>query len=193
MKRIFIFISLLPYLTFAQSEKTFQFESNKEYPYGRLNPMAPTATGDFQDLIGLCNCKSVSRNPDQTWADTLQMTWKWKYIMNGYAVQDEVWQENEFYAGSIRQYHADSSRWVVTYYSYPGIAWNPASWHGTRIDSGDIVLYNPQKAPNGMDGFYKIRFYNISDEGFNWRGEWVNPDESIVYPTWMIFCKKVDP
>jgi hypothetical protein len=41
-----------------------------------------------------------------------------------------------------------------------------------------------------MDGKYKITFYNISKRGFDWLGEWVTPDETIMYPTWKIFCKK---
>ena len=41
-----------------------------------------------------------------------------------------------------------------------------------------------------MEGNYRITFKNISNDGFNWIGEWVNLDESIVFPTWKIECIK---
>jgi len=60
------------------------------------------------------------------------------------------------------------------------------------IENEDIATHIDNVAENGMDGFYKITFSNISDEGFDWLGEWVNTDESIQYPTWEIHCKKED-
>ncbi len=191
MRNILFFLILVSLRLSAQNPEDFmEFEPGGEYPYGRLNPEAPEGTGDFDSIIGTCDCKSVSRNPDQTWADTTKMVWRFKYIMNGMAVQDEVWRENDRYAGSIRQYQPDSAQWVVTYFSQPGVPWSPAVWHGGKKENGNIILFNPQKAPSGMDGFYKITFYDISREGFNWKGEWVDQAQTFSFPTWMIFCKK---
>ncbi|MEP4533365.1 MAG: hypothetical protein ABJ004_09765 [Cyclobacteriaceae bacterium] len=165
------------------------YDVSDKNPFGLLNPTAPPQTADFAELIGTCHCKSVTRNPDKTWADTTTMTWTWKYIMNGTAVQDEVWRPDGRYAGSIRQYHTDSASWVVSYYSYPGASWSLGTWHGNR-EGNQILLYKPQQAPNGMDGFHKITFSEIRNDGFNWKGEWVDPTESFSYPTWMIFCTR---
>jgi len=150
---------------------------------------APASTADFEDIIGTCDCKSISRNPDGSWADTLNMVWKFKYIMNGFAVQDEVWRENGLYAGSIRQYQPDSAKWVVTYFSYPAVPMSPGVWHGNK-DGNDIVLYMDQTAPNGMDGKSKLTFYNINSSGFSWKGEWVDTAETFSYPIWNIYCDK---
>ncbi|MFY0608009.1 MAG: hypothetical protein JXR10_14920 [Cyclobacteriaceae bacterium] len=181
---LFLRISLL-----AQVQpENLQYEPTIENPYGLPNPNSPEVL-DFKEMIGTCDCKSVSRNPDQSWADTTSMLWKYKYVMNGTAVQDEVWRENGAYAGSIRQYHQDSAQWVVSYYSYPGIPWKPGVWHGKRIDN-QIVLYKDSPAPNGTPGDYRLTFYDLSDDGFNWKGEWVDKTETVVYPTWMIFCTK---
>ena len=49
-----------------------------------------------------------------------------------------------------------------------------------------------QKAPNGLDGFFRITFNNISKKGFNWLGEWVDSAEKIKFPTWKIYCTKED-
>ena len=48
----------------------------------------------------------------------------------------------------------------------------------------------PQKAPNGMDGFSRLTFYDINDDGFKWIGEWVDEAGQITYPFWKIDCTK---
>ena len=156
-----------------------------------LNPTAPTGTGDFDLLIGTCDCKSVSRNPDGTWQDSLRMEWQFKYIMNGTAVQDEVWRENNLMAGSIRQFNADSSKWYVSYYTSATVPSSLPAWGGAKDQEGNIVLYQDQKAPNGADGYSRLTFHNISENSFDWKGEWVSTsDESIIYPFRTISCSK---
>lgn len=167
------------------------FEPTDEDPYGKPAPNSPESFLDFDPLIGICKCESLQRNPDGGWQDTLGMEWKFKYIMNGTAVQDEVWREGGVYARSIRQYHQDSAKWVVTYFSYPSVSVSPGTWLGQKNEEGDIVLTKPQKAPNGMEGASRLTFYEITESGFNWTGEWVSIDESIVYPFWKIWCKKM--
>ncbi|MEM6723295.1 MAG: hypothetical protein AAF598_04605 [Bacteroidota bacterium] len=165
------------------------FEPSKNHPFGQFNPEAPESVKAFEPMIGLCDCKSVRRSPEGTWQDTTAMTWQFKYIMNGTAVQDEVWRPGNQYAGSIRQYQADSAQWVVTYFSYPAVSMQPGVWHGGP--KGDqIILKMDQKAPNGMEGDSKLTFYNIQAEGFSWKAEWVTKDESFSYAVWMIDCKK---
>ncbi len=171
------------------SPNATEFEPSPEHPYGRLNPEAPAAVADFGPMIGQCDCRSLSRNPDGTWADTVNMLWKFKYVLNGTAVQDEVWREGN-YASSLRQYQADSAQWVVSYYSYPAVAYNPGVWHGSKQSDGSIVLTKEQAAPNGMQGNSVLTFSDISEEGFNWKGEWIKDDGAFTYPFWLIWCQK---
>ncbi len=166
------------------------YESSAKNPFGLPNPEAPEQIKDYAPLIGECRCKSVTRLPDQTWGDTTAMTWRWKYIMNGYGVQDETFKDDGTYAGSIRQYNTDSAAWYVHYYSFPGVPNTLPSWKGGKTDESTMILYRDNTAPNGMPGYYRITFFDISKEGFNWAGEWVNKDETIVYPLWNLFCKK---
>ncbi len=183
-----IVISIL-YFSAVYSQNThYNFEPSPNHPFGLPNPEAPPQILDFAPLLGESTCKSVARNPDQTWADTLDMTWRFKYIMNGMAVQDETLKEDGLLAGSIRQYIADSARWFVHFYSSGSPSAVLPAWEGNKNNDGDIILYRPQKAPNGMDGLFKINFTDIDENGFNWLGEWVTPDESITYPVWRIFC-----
>ena len=188
MKTLFLLFLCLSFNCFSQNNYT----ASVTHPFGLPNPNAPTQIKDFDALIGKCNCASETRNPDQTWAEPLAMTWEWKYIMNGMAVQDETIKEDGGHSGSIRQFIADSSKWYVHYYSSSTPTTILPTWEGGKKDNGNIVLYRPQKAPNGMDGFFRLTFYEINDNGYKWIGEWVDPSEKVVFPTWKITCNRTN-
>lgn len=182
---VYLFLLACPIVLFSQNS----YETSKEFPYGKINPAAPVQLAEFAPMIGICDCTSETRNPDGTWNKPESMTWTFKYIMNGLAIQDETSKNDGTQAGSIRQYHTDSSKWVVHYYSSTAVPFILPAWTGEKKND-KIILYRDQKAPNGMEGFYRLTFYDITDTGYKWAGEWVNVDESIVYPTWKIDCKK---
>lgn len=185
-------LSLLAMIVFfcGHAQSAYQYEPNDQYPYGRPNPDAPSEIRDFEGMIGNCDCKSVSRISPTEWADTVRMSWTFKYIMNGWGVQDESLKSDGGYSGSIRQFNPDSSKWYVHYYTNKAATPVLSAWEGNLGEDGDIVLYNEQKAPNGMEGYFRITFKDITPTGFNWLGEWVDKSESIIYPTWRIFCRK---
>ncbi|MBT8306796.1 MAG: DUF4440 domain-containing protein [Maribacter sp.] len=188
MKKTYILFIL--FCTIYYSYSQYEYEPTTDHPYGLPNPEAPQQILDYSPLIVECDCKSTSRNPDRTWAEPVDMMWRFKYIMNGMAIQDETLKADGSHSGSIRQFIADSSLWYVHYYNSRTPSNRLPAWEGKKNHEGDIVLYNEQKAPNGMDGFYKITFSNIDENGFDWLGEWVNTDETFSFPTWKIACKK---
>tara|TARA_Y100000385_G_C13098342_1_gene642786 strand:+ start:3207 stop:3764 length:558 start_codon:yes stop_codon:yes gene_type:complete len=171
----------------------YQFDLTIENPFGLPNPEAPEQINDYHPLIGNSKCQSIARNQDQTWGDTLQMIWRWKYISNGMAVQDETLKADGMHSGSIRQFIPDSNRWFVHYYSSGSPSTTLPVWEGNKNENGDIILYKEQKAPNGTDGFYKITFKEITNSSFTWLGEWVDAAETFSYPTWKIYCSKIAP
>jgi len=189
--RLFLIVILFvfPQILCAQTNLSNSYNASDAYPYGRINPDAPSQTADYALLIGESNCKSESRKADGSWAEPVSMTWKWSYILNGMGVQDETIKDDGKHSGSIRQYSKDSLRWYVHYYSSAAIATKLSTWEGNKKEN-DIVLYKESKAPNGMEGFYRLTFSNMSEKGFNWVGEWVDKTEKIVYPTWKIQCVK---
>ncbi|MEM8845781.1 MAG: DUF4440 domain-containing protein [Bacteroidota bacterium] len=166
----------------------YDYEPSAKNPFGLPNPEAPEQLQDFKLLIGECNCKSQTRKADQSWAEPENMTWRFKYIMNGIAIQDETLKEDGSHSGSIRQFIADSTKWYVHYYSSKTPSPSLATWEGNKKEDGKIVLYRDQTAPNGMEGFYRLTFYEIDSLGFKWVGEWVDKTESVVFPTWKIDC-----
>lgn len=189
-----VFFSLLTFLIVifqVQAQSEFAYEPSASHPFGLPNPSAPENIKDWDELIGLCHCTSSTFQNDRTWSDPVNVKWRFKYIMNGTAVQDESLKSDGIHSGSIRQFNSANSSWNVHYYSSAQTPKDLQSWNGKR-EGDKIVLYDEQKAPNGMDGFYKISFTDISKKGFNWLGEWVNPDESVKFPLWKIKCTKVN-
>lgn len=182
-------IILLLNILIAQNKNIHKYKASEEFPYGRINPEAPKQLADFAPMIGECDCVSQNRNPDGTWQDTVKMVWTFEYIMNGLAVQDKTYKGNKTYSGSIRMFNADSSKWYVHYYSSTFAAPKLSVWAGNKIDD-KIILSMPQKAPTGIDGFSRLTFYDISEKGFRWIGEWHDPLEKVIYPFWKIDCKK---
>lgn len=176
---------LMTSFCFAQ----YNYDASESNPYGLPNPEAPDEIKDFKPMIGLCHCKSSTRKQDGTWTTPEDIIWKWKYIMNGTAVQDETLKPDGSHSGSIRQFIKDSSRWYVHWYSNKTPSTTFPVWEGIKKD-GKIVLYREQKAPNGTDGFYRLTFYDISKSGYKWVGEWVDTTETVVFPTWKIDCLK---
>lgn len=188
MKRLMLLCFSLTTMGYAQRD----YEATAEHPYGLRNPEAPAQLDDFKPLIGTCNCSSERKSPDGNWAEPIDMRWKFKYIMNGTAIQDETLKADGIHSGSIRQFNTDSLKWYVHYYTSASVAPTLSSWEGTKQDNGKIVLYKPQKAPNGMDGFARLTFYDISSSGFRWIGEWVDPSETVIFPFWKIQCTKLE-
>jgi hypothetical protein len=190
--KVIVAVLLISSAVVAQhSMNTYEYEPNEEYPYGRINPEAPEELADFGPMIGKCHCKSISRIDQNSWADTVDMTWIFKYIMNGMAVQDETLKADGKHSGSIRQFIADSAQWYVHYYSSAGPTTTLSTWEGSKSDDGNIILYRDNTAPNGTPGWYRLTFSEVSDKGFDWVGEWVNKTETFLYPTWKIHCTKM--
>lgn len=173
------------------AQSSYEYAPSTTHPFGLPNPDAPPQILDYAQIIGECDCKSTTRNTDRTWkAESVNMIWRFKYIMNGFGVQDETLKADGGHSGSIRQFSQDSSKWFVHYYSNTGVTPVLSAWSGNKNEDGNIILYREQKAPNGTEGFFKITFSDISEDGFKWLGEWVNTAETFSFPTWKIDCKK---
>ena len=187
---ILIFAVSFVGISMLKAQTLYDYEPSNKHPFGLPNPNMPKAFLNYAPMIGECDCKSLARIDQNTWGDSIPMIWRFKYIMNGMAVQDETLKEDGSHSGSIRQFIADSARWYVHYYSSSKPSGVLGTWEGNIDEIGNMVLYKDSPAPNGAEGFYKIIFSDISDKGFNWLGQWVSKDDSVSYPLWKIFCTK---
>lgn len=166
-----------------------KYSPSAKSPFGQPDPKFEEFLKDYEKLIGLCDCVSVQMGANQQWGKPVNTVWEWKYVMNGKAIQDINRREDGSSSSSIRLYNADSAQWYVTYFSGNLTSTMPSTWV-SRKGENPLVLYLPQKAPNGFDGFSRLTFQNITDQGFEWRGAWVDPTGSAVFPFWKIDCKK---
>ncbi len=168
------------------------WKTNWQITYKKILPETTSAAlTDFAPMIGTCNCESQRMGQDGKWLDPVKSTWTFKYIMEGRGIQDEFTQVDGLSGGSIRQFNDKEKKWYVHYYSSRAASPRLQSWEGEKQKDGSILLYSPQKSSSGEGGFLKLRFYNISEKGYDWIGEWVNKDESKVSPFWKIICKKL--
>lgn len=196
MRKAFICLCALVIPLTAMSEPAndqrinYQFEPSARAPYGEINSKAPDQLKDFVPMIGESNCQSMSRNSDGSWDEAQNMLWRFKYIMNGMAIQDETLKADGKHSGSIRQFILDENAWFVHYYSTGKPTKELPAWKGNKNKDGDIVLLRDQKSGSGLDGKSRLTFYNIKETGFDWVGEWVSDDQKVVYPFWKITCKK---
>jgi len=189
--KIFItsFLVLMTLTSMSQNGQNYQFEPSQTHPFGQINPEAPEQLKDFSPMIGECDCTSERRISQTEWSEPEAVLWRFKYIMNGMGIQDETLKEDGQHSGSIRMYNTDSLRWYVHWYSPNPVASSLPTWEGNK-KGDDIILYKNQKSPNGVDGYYRLTFFNIREEGFDWVGEWVDLQETIAYSTWKISCIK---
>ena len=190
----FLFTIAILMATFSFDLKAgndYQFAPSTQHPFGKINTEAAEQLKDYEKLIGISHCKSSKRNKVQEWDAEIDMIWKFEYILNGLAVQDTTLKSDGTHSGSIRLYDKENQHWQIHYFSsvVNSKAQNLQMWTGGKKGS-DLVYYRENKAPNGMDGFYRLTFKDISDDGFNWAGEWVDFKETMSYPTWKISCKK---
>lgn len=192
--RLFILLLAMAMYINMNAQEATSYSPNSEFPFGKPNALAPKELQDFAHMIGISDCESQSLRPDGSWADPVNMTWTFKYIMDGMAVQDETIKEDGRHSGSIRQFSADSTKWYVHYYSTSRIS-TTSRYQGTK-EGADIVLYKSVSDITTADNkklFFRLTFSDISPKGFQWRGEWVEPDKTgdkEYGVTWKIGCTK---
>lgn len=182
-------LSLLAISVSAGEERSenLAYEPSIEHPYGQRNPEAPEQLEQFAFMIGQNDCTDERLNNATGEWDSGTRSWDAYYYMNGYAIRD-TGRSGGTTNANIRLYDVAAQEWIVTFFSMP--AYGTGTWRG-GMEGDNMVLRLPQKAPGtDIDGFSRLTFSNISDSGFNWDGEWVSSDGSVVFPFWRIRCTK---
>lgn len=164
------------------------YEPSEQYPFGRANPDAPPELAQFRFMVGRNDCSEQRlNNATGDWV-AAKRSWDGYYFMNGFAIRDEG-RSGASTNANIRVYDTATQEWVVSFFSAP--AYSSGTWRG-KMEGEKLVLRQPQKAPGtDFDGFSTLSFSNISAQGFDWVGEWISEDGSLVFPFWRIQCQKV--
>jgi len=184
---VVLWLAVLLSTTAAGAVPRSPYDPGPGQPFGRANPEAPEELAQFAFLIGRNDCTEKVRGPSGgDWIER-ERTWDAHYALNGWAILD-----NGVSAaganGNMRIFDTSDGRWKVSFFSTPGFG--NGLWEG-GMRGPDMVLERPQKAPGtALDGTSRLTFSAITDASFNWQGEWISQDGSVIYPFWTISCHK---
>ncbi|MEM7660263.1 MAG: hypothetical protein AAF399_29425 [Bacteroidota bacterium] len=85
-------------------------------------------------------------------------------------IQDEVWRENDLFAGSIHPYRPDSATCVVP---ISAIQWLlSVRGFGCKINPMDRLSSKSDNSPQWHGGFSCLTFFDIEEAGYSWKGGW---------------------
>jgi hypothetical protein len=147
-----------------------------EQPFGRPNPKAPAALPRFAFLIGRWRCEAKVRSAHGEW-QTLQATWLDRFILDGYAIEDEYRMtgasgELIVLGMNLRTYDATKQIWNIKWPNALAGTWldlGPEELGGVTFD-GQSIIY-AFKEPVAAHTYTRASYTNISEKHFTWRGE----------------------
>ncbi|MDH5413108.1 MAG: hypothetical protein OEW87_03130, partial [Flavobacteriaceae bacterium] len=148
-----------------------------------FNTEAPAETKQFAFMIGKFVCNDSLLVGGQ-WVES-KAAWEAHYILNGFGVRD-VYRNNQYAGESIRFYNSSKGKWDVYFFGMLGE--HTGLWEGEYID-GKMVMKQERTGPNGEKLLSQITFYNITDDGFDWKGELIHPDTGKTTVNWKIKAK----
>ncbi len=149
----------------------------------KLNPDAPSETELLGQLIGTWDAEQTILNSDGTWGEPKNSKWKWYYILDGHAIQDD-WitldsLNNESIVGTnIRIFNPDENKWYMAWIDKT----NRRLATFTALNENGIVKMN---GTNAKGRHIKNTFYNFSESEFDWQQEWTFDEGK----SWVIVTK----
>lgn len=167
-----------------------RYEPSEEYPFGRPNPDAHASLEEFAFIVGKFECSDRRRLNQTDWVEESKI-WLGKYYLNGHAIRDDTWRATGS-TSNIRVYDPETEEWVVTYFTSGGAA-VPPMWRGGSKE-GPMTLRQPSTSPQGVEGVSRLRFTDVSDDGFEWEGAFVVAEgtpQEFVYVFWTSSCERV--
>ena len=129
---------------------------------------------DFDFLIGKWDCEWQQFDPKGKIRTKIGCQWDARYTFDGMMVQDDFRMFNEsgklVYAGTtLRSYSVREKQWKNTFLDVVG---GPSfeDFVGKRVGD-EIHIQTTRKNANGEKTFMRIRFHDISENGFSWEGK----------------------
>lgn len=152
--------------------------------FGKRNPKSPVEIEQFGRLAGLWRTEQEIRKRDGGWVQETSGYWVWKYVIDGFAVQDLWYQGADSlpsYMGSlgrsyqltaVRIYEAASKEWKIAWMAN-GAGATPGQDFGTfrATLEGDSIVMTTPPAP-GAFGLQRVVFSEIEQDSFLWVSEY---------------------
>ncbi|MEP1096043.1 MAG: hypothetical protein ABJG78_13095 [Cyclobacteriaceae bacterium] len=149
----------------------------------RVNEKAPSETIQFGQLAGIWYCSGFMPDPmGKVDKVPFKAFWGWKYILDGYGVQDFFYQgKNEFLywdyfkrdmsLTQLRVFDPTENMWKISFITSGAGEIPGGKVFGTftaKDESGELRMESPQQNPDKLS---RIIFYDIKDNSFEWRTE----------------------
>lgn len=148
----------------------------------KVHEFAPVETVQFGQLAGIWYCTGFMQDPLGK-VDTVpyEAYWAWKYILDGYAVQDYFFQgKNEFRywdyfkrgtsLTQLRVFDTKESQWKIAFITDNG-GKMPGRFFGTftaKMQDGELIMEPSSQNPDKLS---RIVFYDMGENSFEWRSE----------------------
>jgi hypothetical protein len=184
LKKVILFgytVLLIPLLVSCNQEQRKTDLSNQAAT--ALNPEAPVETELLGQLVGTWDAAQSVINRDGSWGEETHSIWKWYYILDGHAIQDD-WitidslKKKNVTGTNIRIYNPEENEWHMAWIDKT----NRRLATFTAVnDNGTVVM----DGTNAKGRYIKNTFFNITDNEFDWKQEWTfNEGE-----TWIVVAK----
>lgn len=152
---------------------------------GEGNVAAPAETAEWGRLAGAWYVENAAYVNGQ-WYCCWNAVWAWKYILDGFAVQDYWYVKTEDLPPTatverpsaltqLRVWRDDEKEWFIGYVTSGGKE-SPASVNGTfraYAEGPDRMIMEP---PPGAGPRTRIVFFDIGEDAFKWKRETLQED-----------------
>lgn len=158
---------------------------------GTLSQDAPEETGILGQLTGIWQADQTILKSDGNWAAAKNKAeWKWYYILDGHAIQDD-WividsaGDRSVAGTNIRIYNKDEAKWYMGWIDSK----NRRLAEFTAINDGNSVVMT---GTNAQGRAIRNTFYNISADYFDWKQEWTFDEGNTWTEVTKIKCTRIN-
>ncbi len=160
----------------AATEDVDFLANNRQFPYGRLHPDATAETAHWGRLAGEWDCTLDALVGGRWFNGATKATWIWKYVLDGFAVQD-LWfvkwinlapalaHVNRDVSGTnLRMYLPAEKRWEAVWFTNGA---NTTSRFDAISTEDEIVMTGTNAQANPV----RITFFAMTENTFEWKSE----------------------
>jgi len=144
--------------------------------WGTANKEAPDEVKQYGQLAGLWAIKTKNMDRAGKWSDGKPAFWVFKYILDGFAVQDLYLQDKgdgtDVKITQIRQFDLKIKKWTVAWINT--VSTKNGSFISHKEDDAMIMI----DAKQLEDPKYRVVFKNMSAETFVWEYQIVSSGSS---------------
>lgn len=135
------------------------------------NPGAPPETDQFAFLVGTWSCTTRSMLPDGSMVDGPPATWTGRWILDGYAIQDD-WattrpEGTRVRGTNIRSFNPETRVWDNRWLANGTLQWQYFS--AEQVGDTMVMTGGEGVDPQGRSYLDRNTFYDIGPDAWKWK------------------------